>query len=102
MKQIPYASAVGNLMYAQIYTCPHITFVIGMLCQYQTDPGIDHLKAAKKVLHYLQWTKDYILTFRKLANLEVIGYYDYDFSNCVDSKKFTSSYIFILVGGLIL
>jgi hypothetical protein len=50
-------------------------------------------------LRYLQETKNYMLTFRKLDNLEVIGYSDFDFSGCVDSKKSTSGYIFMFVGG---
>jgi hypothetical protein len=42
MKQIPYASVVGSLMYAQICTRPDITFIVGMLGWYQRDPGIYH------------------------------------------------------------
>jgi hypothetical protein len=42
-----------------------------------------------------------MLTFRKLANLEVIVYSDSDFSGSADSKKSTSGYIFMLAGGLI-
>jgi hypothetical protein len=102
MKQIPYTSVIESLMYAQVCTRSDIIFVIGILGRQQTDPKMDHLKAAKKVLRHLQWTKDYMLTFRKLTNLEVINYSDSDFSNCVDSKKSKSSYIFMLAGGLIL
>jgi hypothetical protein len=40
-----------------------------------------------------------MLTFRKSDNLEVIGYSDSDFSGCVDNKKSTSGYIFMLAGG---
>jgi hypothetical protein len=67
----------------------------------QIDLGMNYLKVAKKVLHYLQGTKHYILTFKKLNNLDVIGYSDSDFFGCVDRKKSTSDYIFMLVGGLI-
>jgi hypothetical protein len=35
---------------------------------------MDHWKAAKKVLHYLQGTKDYMLTFRKSNILEVLTF----------------------------
>jgi Reverse transcriptase (RNA-dependent DNA polymerase) len=101
MKQIPYASVVGSLMYAQICTRPDIAFAVGMLGRYQTDPGMDHWKAAKKVLRYLQGTKDYMLTYKRSNNLEVIGYSDLDFSGCLDSKKSTSGYIFMLAGGSI-
>ena len=34
MKNIPYASAVGSLMYAQVYTRPDIAFAVGMLGRY--------------------------------------------------------------------
>jgi hypothetical protein len=79
MKQIPYASVVESLMYAQVCTRSDIAFVIGMLGRYQTDLEMDHWKAAKKVLRYLQGTKNYMLTFRKSDNLEVIDYSDSDF-----------------------
>jgi hypothetical protein len=72
-----------------------------MLGRYQTNPEMNHWKATKKVLRYLHITKNYMLTFRKSDNLEVIDYSDYDLFGCVDSKKFTSSYIFMLAGGLI-
>ncbi|RVW61091.1 Retrovirus-related Pol polyprotein from transposon TNT 1-94 [Vitis vinifera] len=101
MKNIPYASAVGSLMYAQVCTRPDIAFAVGMLGRYQSNPGIDHWKDAKKVMRYLQETKDYKLMYRRTSNLEVVGYSDSDFAGCVDSRKSTSGYIFILAGGAI-
>ena len=80
MERIPYASAVGSLMYAQTCTRPDISFAVGMLGRYQINPGLEHWKAAKKVMRYLQGTKDYMLTFRRSDNLEVIGYSDSDFA----------------------
>ena len=53
MESIPYASLVGSLMYAQTCTRPDISFAVGMLGRYQSNPGIDHWKAGKKVLRYL-------------------------------------------------
>ena len=99
MKNIPYASAVGSLMYAQVCTRPDIAFAVGTLGQ--SNPGIDHWKAAKKVIRYLQGTKDYELMYRRTSNLKVVGYSDSDIANCVDSRKSTSGYIFILAGGAI-
>ena len=46
---------------------------------------MDHWRAAKKVLRYLQRTKDYMLMYRWTDELEVIGYSDSNFSGCVDS-----------------
>ena len=61
-----------------------------MLGRYQSNPGVDHWRAAKKVMRYLQGTKDYILIYRRIDNLEVTGYSDSDFTGCVDSQKSTS------------
>jgi hypothetical protein len=48
---------------------------------------MEHWKAAKRVMRYLQGTKDYGLTYRYTDHLEVVGYSDSDFAGCVDSKK---------------
>ena len=50
MKDIPYASIVGSLMYDQTCTRLDISFVVGMPGRYQSNLGMDHWKAAKKVL----------------------------------------------------
>ena len=62
MEKISYASFVGSLMYAQTYTKPDTGFVVEMLGRYQSNPRLDHWKGAKKVLRYLQGTKECMLT----------------------------------------
>ncbi|XP_048326799.2 secreted RxLR effector protein 161-like [Ziziphus jujuba] len=101
MKAIPYASAVGSFMYAQVCTKLDIAFVVGMLGRYQSNPGVDHWRATNKVMRYLQGTKDYILMYKRTDNLEVIGYSDADFAGCVDSRKSTYGYIFMLASGAV-
>ena len=101
MKNIPYASAVGSLMYAQVCTRPDIAYAVGVLGRYQSNPGMDHWKAAKKVMGYLQGTKDYMLMYRQTDNLDLVSYSDADFVGCVDSRKSISGYIFIMVGGAV-
>lgn len=54
MKTDLYASVVGSLMYAQTCTRPDINFVVGMVDRYQNNLRMDHWKAVKKVLKYLQ------------------------------------------------
>jgi len=89
MEDIPYASVVGSLMYAQTCTRPDISFAVGMLGRYQSNPEPEHWKAAKKVLRYLQGTKNHMLTYRKSDHLKVIGYTDSDFAGCIDTRKST-------------
>ena len=42
MKDIPYASAVRSLMYAQVYTRPDIAYAVEKLDRYLINPEIDH------------------------------------------------------------
>ena len=97
MKNIRYTSAIGSLIYAQVCTRPDIAFVIRVLGRYHSNPGIDDERATKKVMRYLQGTKDYMLMYRRTYSLEVIGYSDANFAGCFDSRKSTSGYIFKLV-----
>ena len=53
MEMILYASIIGSLMYTQTCTMPDINFVVEMLGRYQSNPRLNHWKAAKKVLRYL-------------------------------------------------
>jgi len=101
MENILYASIVGSLMYAQTCTRPDISFAVGMLGRYQSNPGLHHWKAVKKVLRYLQGTKDHMLTYKRSYHLEVIEYIDSDFAGCVDTRKSTFGYVYLLAGGVI-
>ncbi|CAN6485003.1 unnamed protein product [Victoria cruziana] len=101
MEQIPYASAVGSLMYAQVCTRPDIAFIVGMLGRYLSNPGKDHWKAVKRVMRYLQGSNDNMLIYRKSDDLEILGYSDSDFAGCQDSRRSTSGYVFTLAGGAI-
>ena len=48
MEAISYASIVGSIMYAQIYTQLHISFVARMLGRYQSNPGKGTLESCKE------------------------------------------------------
>ena len=39
--------------------------------------------------------------YRRMNNLEVIGYSDFDFVGCIDSCKSTLGHIFMIVGGAV-
>jgi hypothetical protein len=42
-----------------------------------------------------------MLTYKRIDNLEVIGYSNADFAGCTDSQRSTSGYVFTLVIGAI-
>ena len=86
-------------MYGQVCISPDISFVVGMLGKHLSDLDQIHWKETKKVLRYLQGTKDLMLTYRRTDTLEVVGFSDSDYAGCVDDKKSTSCYIFIMAEG---
>ncbi|XP_040862747.1 secreted RxLR effector protein 161-like [Glycine max] len=101
MQKIPYASAIGRLMYAQVCTRPDIAYIVGVLGRYLSNSGMDHWKAAKRVMRYLKRTKYYTFIYKRSDQLEIIGYSDSDFTGGLDSLRSTSGYIFMLVGGAV-
>jgi hypothetical protein len=48
MKSIPFASVVGSLMYAQVYTHPDIAFITWLPGRFWTNLGMKHWEAIKK------------------------------------------------------
>jgi len=42
MSRVPYASEVGSLVYAMVYTRPDITRAVGVLCRFMSKPGKEH------------------------------------------------------------
>ena len=42
MKKIPYASAVGSLMYAMVCTRPDIAHAVGVVSRFLSNPGKEH------------------------------------------------------------
>ena len=101
MENISYASTVGSLMYAQVCTRLDIAHITGMLGRYLSNLGLKYWSVVKRVLRYLQRTKQYMLTYRRSDNLEIIGYADSDFAGCIDAMKYTSGYIYMLNGGAV-
>uniref|UniRef100_A0A6N2NK50 Reverse transcriptase Ty1/copia-type domain-containing protein n=1 Tax=Salix viminalis TaxID=40686 RepID=A0A6N2NK50_SALVM len=90
MKDILYSSAVDSLLYAQVCTRPDIAMAVGMLGRYQSNQDWNIGKLQRKLCDIC-----------KEPNITVVGYSDSDFAGCVDSRKSTSGYIFLLAGGAI-
>jgi hypothetical protein len=54
MSHVPYASAVGSLMYAMVCTRPNIAHAVGVLSRYMSKPGKEHWTTIKRVFRYLR------------------------------------------------
>ena len=100
MSRVPYASAIGSLMYAMLCTRPDICFAVGLVSRYQSNPGLAHWEAVKRIFRYLRGTTDLILCYGG-GNLRLKGFSDADWAGDRDERKSTSGYVFILGGGAI-
>jgi ATP-binding cassette subfamily B (MDR/TAP) protein 1 len=63
MSRIPYASAIGYIMYAMICTHPDISYAHSVTSRYQSDPGGGHWTAVKHIFKYLRRTKGMFLVY---------------------------------------
>ena len=100
MAGVPYASAVGSLIYAMLCTRPDICFAIGMVSKYQSNPGSEYWTTVKHILKYLRRTKEYMLMYGG-DELIRISYTDSDFMSNKDLRKSTSGHVFTLGGGAV-
>ncbi|XP_069146981.1 secreted RxLR effector protein 161-like [Solanum lycopersicum] len=96
----PYRALVGSLMYLTI-TRPDIAFSIGYVSKFMQSPRKPHLKAAKKILKYINSTSDMSLFFKRKNDLVLIEYTDTDFGSDMDNQRSTSGYIFLCGGTVI-
>ncbi|XP_031392392.1 secreted RxLR effector protein 161-like [Punica granatum] len=97
MAQVPYASAIGSLMYAMLCTRPDIAYAVSVTSRYQSNPGLDHWTAVKNILKYLRRTKDMVLVYGE-CELRLDRFTDSDFQSDVDDRKSISGYIFTCNG----
>ncbi|KAK2382607.1 hypothetical protein QL285_070129 [Trifolium repens] len=101
MNKIPYASAIGSIMYAMLCTRPDVSYALSATSRYQSDPGDSHWIAVKNILKYLRRTKDSFLIFGGQEELAVIGYTNASFQTDKDDFKSQSGYVFYLNGGAV-
>ncbi|RVW35908.1 Retrovirus-related Pol polyprotein from transposon TNT 1-94 [Vitis vinifera] len=86
MSKVPYALAIGNLMYAMVCTRPDIAHAVGVVSRFMSRPGKQHWEAVKWILRYLNGSLDTCLCFIG-ASLKLQGYVDADFAGDIDSRK---------------
>ncbi|KAJ9561573.1 hypothetical protein OSB04_006733 [Centaurea solstitialis] len=88
MKSVPYASAVGSIMYAMLCTRPDVAYSVSVTSRYQQNPGEPHWVAVKNSLKYLRRTKDMFLVFGGSEDeISVIGYSDASFQTDRDDFR---------------
>jgi len=100
MSRVPYASAVGSLMFAMICTRPDIAHAVGVVSRYMANPGREHWNAVKRILRYIKGSIDVALCYGG-SDFIVRGYVDSDYAGDFDKSKSTTGYVFTLASGAV-
>ena len=95
MSKVPYASAVGSLMYAMVCTRPDIAHAVGVVSRFMSNPGKMHWEAVKWILRYLRGTTKAALHFGG-SEIKLHGYVDSDLAGDLDRSRSTTGYVFTL------
>ncbi|GJQ80826.1 hypothetical protein Trydic_g9413 [Trypoxylus dichotomus] len=96
IKNIPYQSAIGSLLYAAQGTRPVISFAISLLSRFNNNPSKIHWTAVKRVMRYLKGTKSLKLEYSRDTDVNgIYGYCDADWGNNIETRRSITVYIFL-------
>jgi hypothetical protein len=94
---------VGSLLYLLV-TRPDISFSVNRLTRVVNKPRKVHWEAAMRVLRYLAGTANYGITYHREeenSSATLAGYSDADWAGDRTTRRSTTGFVFMLVGGAI-
>jgi hypothetical protein len=102
MSNIPYAYAIGSIMYAMLSTIPDVALALSLTSRYQSNPGMSHWTVVKGILKYLRNTKDMVLVYGgNEEELSIKCYVDASFDTDPDDSTSQTGYVFMFNGGAV-
>ncbi|GKE06545.1 retrotransposon protein, putative, ty1-copia subclass, partial [Tanacetum coccineum] len=103
MKKVPYALAVGSILYAVRCTRPDVAFAQNLVSRYQQNTGKLHWVAVKHILKYPRNTRDVFLVYggKPDTDLNVTGFCDASWQCDKDDTKSQMGYVFVVNGGAV-
>jgi hypothetical protein len=92
-------------MWAAICTRPDMSYAVGQLSRYASNPDKSHEAALVQCLRYRRGTVDYRLTYSGKGRVEdvptLVGFSDADWAGDVDTRRSTTGYLFQQSGGAV-
>lgn len=96
---IPYAEAIGSLLYCAMGTRPDICYALSVLSKYTSAPRAAHWSAVKRVFRYLKGTADHGLLYKKTDRAQLICYTDADWGGDHTNRRSISGMVTTLGTG---
>ena len=87
-------------MYIMLGSRPDIALAMQQVSKYLNNPGKSHWGAVKRIMRYLQGTKDYGIVF-KGGDDTLSMYTDSDYANDPDTARSTSGYVSFLGSSIV-
>ena len=100
MQHVPYASAVGSLMYDMVCTRPGIAHAVSTVSRFMSNPERPYWEAVKWILRYLRGSTNIKLCFGSSEPV-LVAYTDADMAGDVDNRKSISGYLITYAGGAV-
>ncbi|GJT03460.1 zinc finger, CCHC-type containing protein [Tanacetum coccineum] len=97
---LEYSRVIGCLMYAITSTRPDISYVVGRLSWFTSNPSRQHWKVITSVFKYSRGTINYGLSYVVYPSV-LEAYSDASWINHVEDSSSTSEWVFLLGGGAI-
>ena len=101
MSRTPYRALIGSLMYLAVGTRPDISYAVGRLSSFLDYYRPEHWEAAIRVVRYLKGTRLLRLTIGGPNPIELRGFSDSDYANCIDTSRSVGGYVFTLGSGVL-
>lgn len=101
MKSVPYANAVGSIMYSMIGSRPDLAYPVGVISRFMSKPLMDHWQGVKWVLRYIKGSVDSRLQYKKESDFVVTGYCDSDYAADLDRRRSITGYTFTVGGNIV-
>ncbi|MCO5609148.1 hypothetical protein L7F22_063370 [Adiantum nelumboides] len=103
-QSFPFANILGGIRYLVTCTRPDICFATNLLSRYMKAPSLQHIQHLKRLMRYLQHTKDYGICFyatHLLPTPFLFGYSDADWGGDQETLQSTSGFVYLLARGSI-
>ena len=90
-----YQQLVGSLIYLTL-TRPDISYPVGVVSRYMSNPKKPHLDAVKHILRYVKGTINFGIIYKETKDYQVMGYCDADYAGDCGTRRSTTGYFFSL------
>jgi hypothetical protein len=84
MKNVPYAQAIGHVLWPVIISRPDAVFQVNLLAQFVQSPGRVHWNALKRLMCYLHMTRDLWLVIGGSSSPNPVIFSDVDWGSQTD------------------